>query len=157
MSVRFLKRSRPASPSACTALISDHRRTQSKLCMSKSKWKSSVCAPFEGWHRGKRGWEMRNQNEPVCCFYGCTQFFMPQDGDLEIAFCETAQWIQIKQWVNVSSSPPIKVILPTPQGRLLNGHLSSRGIFCLCNKMAEGKPPHSHSLSIFGLFDQTIS
>lgn len=35
-------------------------------------------------------WKMRRENEPVCCFYCCAQFVMPQDGHLEIAFCENA-------------------------------------------------------------------
>lgn len=33
---------------------------------------------------------------------------MPQDGHLEIAFCENAVWIQIKQQENVLSPPSIK-------------------------------------------------
>ncbi len=87
--------------------------------------------------RGEEGvndWKIRRQNESVCCFYCCAQFFIPQDGHLEIAFCENAVWVQIKQQVNVSSSPSKpRVMLPTLQGRLLNSHLNSAWVikqFC---------------------------
>lgn len=52
-----------------------------------------------------------------------------------------------------------RVMQPTLQGRLLNSHLISAWAIkqFLCNKMAQRKLPHGHSLSISVLFVPTLS